>query len=804
MRQAGPETLGDRLRKEGRLHLDLLQRFGEDLLDVVRFLEEQGIPHRDIKPENIGVGKVGRGDKLHLLLFDFSLSRTPPENIHAGTRGYLEPFLSQRKPVRWDLHAERYAAAVTLYELAAGMLPKWGDGKSDPALLDCEATIDAELLDASVRDRLTAFFSKALRRNPAERFDNAEEMLREWRRCFEGIAQPVATGLEEWGEVEKRLQQATLATRIAELGLGARATNALDRINVLSVRDLLLFPLAGLTRLRGVGNTTRREITDAVRTLRLHLTVPEQMPGGGASRILTPSEEPEPAVTSVDMLAVRVMRTDPRTRSHSERHFLTAFLGLDSELADPWPSQTDVAVYLGVTRGRIGQLVVAAQERWRRDPSITNLRNDVAELLTTAGGVMTAEGLARAVLLARGSVEDEPRRSRLALAVTRAAVEVERVMAEPRLVVRRDRNRVLVTTSQVLADYAVRLAREADSLAGEDPLVPPLTVLERLRRVRCPTAMEPLTDARLVRLAATSSQNACVSSRQEIYPRGMDPIRALKLSQGALLGISLLAVDQIRERVSGRYPEAAALPDRPELDSLLKTAGFDLDWDPTAAPGGVYRSRALEFQLSSVPSGTIPRLPTRAGPPVSEISPEVAQARQFEERLQRAVADGTFVAMTVEPRAYFRAKEELCSRFSVQPIDVEAAFLQALRDVAAKARVRWERVLQADAAPGSDDWGKLMQLVRRSVPQVEASILAAERTVLLVYPGLLARYEQMELLQRLRDKAGRPGGIPGLWMLIAADESAEMPLLDGCPVPVIGRAEWARIPESWLQNQHRG
>ena len=81
------ETLGYRLRKEGRLHVDLLQRFGEDLLDVVRHLEEQGIPHRDIKPDNIAVGFVGRSEKVHLVLFDFSLSRTPPENIRAGIPG---------------------------------------------------------------------------------------------------------------------------------------------------------------------------------------------------------------------------------------------------------------------------------------------------------------------------------------------------------------------------------------------------------------------------------------------------------------------------------------------------------------------------------------------------------------------------------------------------------------------------------------------------------------------------------------------------------------------------------------------
>ncbi len=156
------ETLGHRLRKEGRLHVDLLQRFGEDLLDVVNHLEEQGIPHRDIKPDNIAVGMVGRGDRLHAVLFDFSLSRTPADNIRAGTTGYIDPLLPLRKPPRWDLHAERYAAAVTLYELATGGRPQWGDGSTDPSHLPpgTAITINPEAFDVALREGLTAFFQK--------------------------------------------------------------------------------------------------------------------------------------------------------------------------------------------------------------------------------------------------------------------------------------------------------------------------------------------------------------------------------------------------------------------------------------------------------------------------------------------------------------------------------------------------------------------------------------------------------------------------------------------------------------------
>ena len=58
---AGEQTLAQRLAREGRLSLDLLQRFGEQLLELVDWLEQNGVVHRDIKPENIGIGETGSG-----------------------------------------------------------------------------------------------------------------------------------------------------------------------------------------------------------------------------------------------------------------------------------------------------------------------------------------------------------------------------------------------------------------------------------------------------------------------------------------------------------------------------------------------------------------------------------------------------------------------------------------------------------------------------------------------------------------------------------------------------------------------
>src|SRR5690606_17107353 len=54
MARAGDRTLSDRLYHDGPPGLELLERWGEDLLQAVAFLETQGIAHRDIKPANIG------------------------------------------------------------------------------------------------------------------------------------------------------------------------------------------------------------------------------------------------------------------------------------------------------------------------------------------------------------------------------------------------------------------------------------------------------------------------------------------------------------------------------------------------------------------------------------------------------------------------------------------------------------------------------------------------------------------------------------------------------------------------------
>ncbi|MGA7981295.1 MAG: hypothetical protein WCA32_13870 [Chromatiaceae bacterium] len=81
---------------------------------------------------------------------------------------------------------------------------------------------------------------------------------------------------------------------------------------------------------------------------------------------------------------------------------------------------------------------------------------------------------------------------------------------------------------------------------------------------------------------------------------------------------------------------------------------------------------------------------------------------------------------------------------------------------------------------------------------MKAELANAARHVLHTYPGLLARYGQLDLLTELMQETGRKGGPPGLWVLIPSDGQEQRPTLDGRPVPLFTSAQWARIPDLGL------
>jgi serine/threonine protein kinase len=799
-------TLAERIRHDGRLPIDTLERWGEDLLTAIAYLEAQGISHRDIKPDNLGVIEHAKSRERHLVLFDFSLARAPADQLTVGTRPYLDPFLGQGTRRRYDLAADRWSATIVLHEMATGQLPSWG---SDPVLAVDELAVEGDAMPRELAAPLVTFFTRAFRRDSSKRFDTAEEMLRSWRQIFETVTTATDERPEERREErELALARATHETPVAVLGLSPQGLDTLERIGVLTVADLLRSQPFRLNRIRGVGVDTRRSLVDARRTLLSRLGPPEPQRQRGSATPTTAEEAPD--VERLDELVAQLLPRET-SRNRAQVAGLGALLGLDADLevAGYWPSQSEVAARFEVSRARIAQINGQGRDRWRRLKAVTRLREELRSILDRLGGVAGVTEL-EAEIAGTWGAEDETQRGALARAAVRAAVEVEQGMEAPRFRTRRTADRVLIASAgatleerQAVLEYAVRLGTAADVLAGREPLASSAEVSASLSAVRTPDAVAGLTIERLIRVAAYASSGAAVSGQLELYPRGMAAERALRLARGALHGAERLNVDELNSRVTARFPETEPLPARPELDKLLDRAGLELRWDDQQQAYRPPERRALT-EMTSYLSSSLTRLPTAAVMHMREREePEVLRAREFEERLQAATREGGLLYLCTVPTRLAAARREL-RRFGVHPVDADAAMLRALRDSAHELNVSWELVLNADAADRTDvNWSRLSSLVARSLTGVEAALGDHEGIVLIENPGLLARYGQISLLERLRERILAGGPPRGVWVLVPADWHAGRPVLDGVSLPTLTTNEALEIPPAWLANRHR-
>jgi hypothetical protein len=122
-----------------------------------------------------------------------------------------------------------------------------------------------------------------------------------------------------------------------------------------------------------------------------------------------------------------------------------------------------------------------------------------------------------------------------------------------------------------------------------------------------------------------------------------------------------------------------------------------------------------------------------------------------------------------------------------------------MRDLARTRNISWERVITADAEPADSlHRARLASLAADALADVETAIRVASRPVLLINPGLLARYRQTAFIDRLRESPG-----PGVWLLVAGQDRHK-PMIDSIAVPLLSPNHWGRLNRYWIKNQQRG
>ena len=860
---AGTQSLADELRSNGTPSIEFLERWGTDLLDALRYLEREGRWHRDIKPDNLGVTEIGPNREQHLVLFDFSLAEIPSTDLRAGTPPYLEPFLADRTSKQWDLNAERYAAAITLYEMATGEVPRWGDGRSNPAFTTGEVTLDALLFDPAARDPLEAFFARALKRNSAARFGNAEDMLRAWQRVFEGLDAAVLTTVPsgdasvESEAADTRVVELPTALAVGDpiisLGTNAKVISALNRLGVSTVRQLADLAPIEVNRARRISPRIRRRIIELRAAVLVRFAdelatepVPTAATGestGGDDLFEGQSAEEAPRL-DLDRLVPLLVPTSSRPRGNdTEQRAVRMLLGLepvaDTETSD-WASQNAVADAVGVTRGRVGQIGPKARAYWSALGSLDSVRDEIVETVAANGGVMAIREIEHLVTDARGSGLAEADAARAARAVVRAAIEAEETggsgsgPASSRLVVRRRGDRVIVAVDiesadqdavgeqitlagfdvtfdgQALGAYAASLGTKADEMvASQADVIPQDRAVQPLRSVTAPAGVM-LSDGRLLRLAASCSQRVGVSSALELYPVDLDPVRALRLTRQSLAAADDLTVDEVRFRVQARFPQTQ-LPSRPELDRILAEADVIVTW--AGDRDRFVRHGTVVGELSTMTSAvsyhpTRFASPTPGGSTTAEVDVDVVRAQEVEDRLERSLAQGGFLALRVATSQGPAVRRGL-QRFTAAPfdmiaVDLERWFLDELLASARAVNVAWEKVLQADLATDGTDFANLRRLTHEAAGRLEERVLHAGPRVLAWNPGILAAYDEINVIDRLRMQAGRATStLQTMWLVVFGATGEARPMVDGRPIPVEGPGEWVDLPTPWLKNLHR-
>ncbi|MER8231480.1 BREX system serine/threonine kinase PglW [Streptomyces sp. NPDC094049] len=907
------ETVARQLRERGRLQMDQLEAYGDYLFGAVDFLEGESVWHRDIKPDNIAI-RIRPNRTRELVLIDFSLAGYPATDHDAGTEGYLDPFIGTLTRTAYDSHAERYAVAVTLHQMASGELPKWGDGSLPPRMTDPAEfpypVIAADAFEPAVRDGLLAFFRKALHRDATKRHAELKPMRDAWRKIFLDTAQavpssprsrhpeplaerpvdgPGAPGIAEAepltaDEQRERLAAAvTRDTHLSSAGLTPAAESFLYGLGLTTVGGLLDYSRSKLPNAPGLGTKTRTEVQRRQRQwgrLLSEAPLSPLTPKGRAEAKeelaqLTATESAVlgtlaaqdgaggltgPALRSVslDTLATIFVPELNNNRSNSNKiEMVRLLLRLPNERGElpaigVWPKQKDVAEALGLSAGRIPQMLKEERKRWKKHPAVRALREEITGLLVDLGRVASALEIADALAVRRGTqlAEREQRRA-LALAAVRAVVEVEqlepeeaefqhqpnRKATEDALVAGllaldvRETDAPDTPTAPGLLDYAGRLGRTADRLARLATLPTATTVLSELGALTPPPGAIEWDERRLVELAAAASANAAATPRLEIYPRDLSLVRALRLTQAGLVPLIPgvpearqpgLTGDGVHERVRARFPELVVADARGTATHDLPTGGrltkalFDAGFELTLSTREDTRTlRYLPTRMdgtSSYLTGGVWRQSTDVGA-VTRYSddPLLAGAVRSDERLLASARQDGFRVLTVHHgRTVDAVRELVAARIGARRVSVTELFLESMHALVPPAtKPTWETLLKADVAePGSRGALKFAEYARTAWGTVEPCVrelldpATGAGPVLLTETAVFARYDAMGVLHRLAE-AARQGG-RGLWLLVPQPDPAREPKLGTVAVPYqAGLGEWIDLPDSWVKNAHR-
>ncbi|HUD26508.1 MAG TPA: protein kinase [Burkholderiaceae bacterium] len=168
-------SLADLIRERGKLDIGQAAQIALALAQAVAYAHERNVLHRDIKPGNVMITQDGVARLMDFGIASHVAIGDPASRSLVGTPSYMAPeYVTEGI---YQPSSDVFALGVVLYQMLTGEVPFRGSDSHETVRCIVQGSlVPASRHNGAIDERLDAVLTKALARQPAERFGRAADM----------------------------------------------------------------------------------------------------------------------------------------------------------------------------------------------------------------------------------------------------------------------------------------------------------------------------------------------------------------------------------------------------------------------------------------------------------------------------------------------------------------------------------------------------------------------------------------------------------------------------------------------------